>query len=138
LTSDVPKRKPSVWLILARVEVFGANPANLTEGSTALIQCFIPEDDLVAALAAADRLLTEEGMRRIDVLSHTRFETEKEFGNDTPEFVRRDVLQAATSGKPLTGPAFISKESASFRSRDEDAGRFRFHVHDKTNEAARP
>jgi hypothetical protein len=39
-----------VWLILAKLTVVGINPANLTAGSEALVQCFVPQTALETAL----------------------------------------------------------------------------------------
>ena len=108
-------KEPDVWLILARVEVVGDNSSHLSIGSSALIQCFIPETVIESALARTSALLSAEGMRRTDVLSCTRFDGGTPFDKDTPEFVRRDVLNARSTGKPCTGTVFMSKESASFQ-----------------------
>jgi hypothetical protein len=104
-----------VWLILAKVDVVGDNPANLTTGSEALVQCFIPETGLEVALAKADVLLEQKGMRRTDVLSCRRYDRGEQFDSDTPEFLKRDVTQVRQSGRPLTGTFFTSKDSASFK-----------------------
>jgi hypothetical protein len=106
-----------VWLILAEVRVESeGNPVNLTVGSEALVQCFIPEHTLELALAATDRLLQSEGMRRIDVRSCRSFNTpEDEEDDDVADFVRKDLLLARESGHPRTGTFFTSTDSASFQ-----------------------
>lgn len=116
MTSRQPEPKPPVWLILAKVEVIAKNPSNLTSGSQALIQCFVPEADVEVAIASADHLLAREGMRRIGMLSQTRFDPNGDLGDQTPDFVKRDILKAASTGKPMTGTVFISKQSASLKS----------------------
>jgi hypothetical protein len=103
-----------VWLILAKVTVVGDNPANLTAGSEALVQCFVPLTALEAALLACDWVLQREGMRRLDVLKCVSFE-EIDPEDEVPDFVQRDVLRARSSGEALTGSFFTSHETASFR-----------------------
>jgi hypothetical protein len=103
-----------VWLILVKVRVVGVNPAGLTEGSEALVQCFVPQTALETALVDCNQVLQLEGMRRTDVLKCVSFE-EIDPEDDVPEFVKRDVLHARSSGKALTGATFISEDSATFR-----------------------
>lgn len=103
-----------MWLILAKVTVVGANHASLTDGSEALVQCFVPQTALETALVDCNQLLLREGMRRTDVLKCVSFE-EIDPEDDVPDFVKRAVLQARSSGKALTGATFISEDTASFR-----------------------
>ncbi len=103
-----------MWLILAKVTVVGVNPAGLTDGSEALVQCFVPHTALETALVECNQVLEREGMRRIDVLKCVSFE-EIDSEDDVPDFVKRNVLHARSSGKGLTGAIFISEDSASYR-----------------------
>jgi hypothetical protein len=103
-----------VWLILAKVTVVGVNPADLTTGSEALVQCFVPQTVLETALIDCDQVLQREGMRRTDVLKCVSFE-DIDPGDDVPDFVKRHVLHARSAGMALTGATFISEDSASFR-----------------------
>ena len=105
-----------VWLILAKVTVVGVNSSGLTEGSEALVQCFVPQTALETALVDCNQVLQRDGMLRTDVLKCVSFE-EIDPEDDVPEFVKRDVLHARSSGKALTGAIFISEDSASFRSK---------------------
>lgn len=109
-----------VWLILVKVTVVADNPIRLTPGSEALVQCFVPETVLEIALADCDRVLERQGLRRTDVLKCVSFE-EIEPDDDVPNFVKRDVLRARSSGQPLTGTFFTSADSASYEQRAEDS-----------------
>ena len=102
-----------VWLILTKVRVIGQNPAGLTLGSEALVQCFIPETAIEAALSWTDGLLQTEGMHRVDVLSCSSFDRPED-DEESPDFVKRDVHQARSSQKALTGTFFTSPDSSSF------------------------
>jgi hypothetical protein len=106
-----------VWLVLTKVRVVHEeNPFNLTIGSEALVQCFIPEVMIEVALAATDRLLESEGMRRMDVLTCTSFDRpDDEDEADAPDFVKKDVLFVRKSGRPMTGTFFTSKDTSSFQ-----------------------
>ena len=109
-----------VWLILAKVTVVADNPIRLTAGSEALVQCFVPETVLEIALADCDRVLERQGLRRTDVLKCVSFE-EIEPDDDVPNFVKRDVLRARSSGKAFTGTFFTSADSASYEQKAEDS-----------------
>lgn len=101
-----------VWLILVKVTVVGAdNPIRLTVGSEALVQCFAPETVLEIALVDCDRVLNREGLRRTDVLKCVSFE-EIDPEDNVPEFVKKDVLRARSSGETFTGTFFTSEDSA--------------------------
>jgi hypothetical protein len=116
MSSDIQR----VWLILAKVTVVGGdNPIGLTVGSEALVQCFAPETVLEIALVDCDRVLQREGLRRTDVLKCVSFE-EIDPEDDVPEFVKRDVLRARSSGEALTGTFFTSEDSASYQRKEED------------------
>jgi hypothetical protein len=111
------ERLQRVWLILTKVRVLLAdNPAGLTIGSEALVQCFVPETILEVGLTEVDRLLRQEGMRRVDVLKCVSFDEEIGADDDVPDFLRKDVDRARRSGKALTGTFFTSQDSASFQS----------------------
>jgi hypothetical protein len=112
------KKLQRVWLILAKVRVVGENPAGLTLGSEALVQCFVPETAVEVALSETDRLLQREGMRRVDVLTCRSFDGPQD-ETDFPDFVKRDVFEARSSGKALTGTFFTSQDSASFQTIEE-------------------
>jgi hypothetical protein len=105
-----------VWLILAKLTVVGSNPANLTNGSEALVQCFVPQTALETALSDCDELLQREGMRRVDVLKCVSFE-DIDPEDEIPDFVARNVRTSRESGKALIGATFISEDSASYRPR---------------------
>ncbi len=107
-TSD---RLQRVWLILAKVQIVGENPAGLKVGGEALVQCFVPQTVLEAALTETDRLLCREGMRRIDVLKCVSFDEEFTEEDDVPEFVQKDVNEARVLGEARTGTFFTSEES---------------------------
>ncbi len=109
-----------VWLILVKVTVVGDNPVRLTVGSEALVQCFVPETVLEIALGECDRVLQIDGLRRTDVLKCISFE-EIEPDDDIPNFVKRDVLRARSSGEAFTGTFFTSPDSASFEEKTEDS-----------------
>ncbi|MCC6822296.1 MAG: hypothetical protein V9H26_10250 [Verrucomicrobiota bacterium] len=102
-----------VWLILTKVRVVAENPIGLTLGSEPLVQCFIPETAIEVALSQTDRLLQSEGMRRVDVMSCSSFDRPED-QEESPDFVKRDVHQARSSGKPLTGTFFTSPDTATF------------------------
>ena len=110
-----------VWLILAKVKVLGDNPAGLAVGSEALVQCFVPKTVLEIALVDCDRVLQDEGMRRMDVLRCVSFE-EIDPEDDVPDFVKRDVHQARSSGKSLTGTFFTSPDTATFEKAESHNG----------------
>ena len=109
-----------VWLILVKVTVVGDNPTHLTVGSEALVQCFVPETVLETALGLCDSVLQRQGLLRTDVLKCVSFE-ESEPDDDIPNFVKRDVLRARTSGEAFTGTFFISSDTASREQRPENA-----------------
>ena len=109
-----------VWLILVKVTVVGENPNRLTVGSEALVQCFVPETVLEIALGECDRVLQRQGLRRTDVLKCVSFE-EIEPDDDVPNFVKRDVLRARSSGQAFTGTFFTSPDSASYEQKTEDS-----------------
>lgn len=102
-----------VWLILAKISVVAENPAHLSVGSEALVQCFVPETVIETALMKCDELLQREGMLRADVLKCVSFE-EIDEEDELPAFVERDVLRARSLGEPITGTFFISDDSSSF------------------------
>ena len=106
-----------VWLILVKVTVVADNPIRLTTGSEALVQCFVPETVLEIALAD---VLERQGLRRTDVLKCVSFE-EIEQGDDVPDFVKRDVLRARSSGQAFTGTFFTSADSASYEQKADDS-----------------
>src|SRR5262245_40670463 len=99
-----------VWLILVRVRVVGENPIGLTLGSEPLVQCFIPGAAIEVALSGTDKLLQTEGMRRVDVLTCSSFEGD-ESEDESPDFVKRDVHQARSFGKSMTGTFFTSPDT---------------------------
>ena len=107
-----------VWLILVKVSVIADNPTRLPAGSEALVQCFVPETVLEIALADCERVLERQGLRRTDVLKCVSFE-EIEPDDDVPNFVKRDVLRARSSGQAFTGTFFTSANSVS---NDQKAG----------------
>jgi len=109
-----------VWLILVKVTVVSDNPTHLTVGSEALVQCFVPETVLEIALADCDRVLEKQGLRRTDVLKCVSFE-EIEADDDVPNFVKRDVLRARSSGQAFTGTFFTSAEPASYEQKAGDS-----------------
>lgn len=109
-----------VWLILVKVTVIADNPIRLTVGSEALVQCFVPETVLEIALGDCDRVLQGQGLRRTDVLKCVSFE-EIEPDDDVPNFVKRDVLRARSSGQAFTGTFFTSPDSASYEQKTEDS-----------------
>ena len=109
-----------VWLILVKVTVTADNPIHLTAGSEALVQCFVPETVLEIALADCDRVLERQGLQRTDVLKCVSFE-EIEPDDEVPEFVKRDVLRARSSGQAFTGTFFTSTNSASYEQRADDS-----------------
>ena len=108
-----------VWLILARVRVVGENPIGLTIGSEALVQCFVPETVIEVALSQIDKLLQTEGMRRVDVLSCSSFEGDAS-EDESPDFVKRDVHRARSSGKAMTGTFFTSPDTATFKGEESN------------------
>ena len=110
-----------VWLILVKVTVVtDDNPPRLTAGSEALVQCFVPETVLEIALADCERVLERQGLRRTDVLKCVSFE-EIEPDDDVPNFVKRDVLRARSSGQAFTGTFFTSADSASYEQKAGDS-----------------
>lgn len=109
-----------VWLILVKVSVVADNPIRLPAGSEALVQCFVPETVLEIALADCDRVLERQGLRRTDVLKCVSFE-EIESDDDVPNFVKRDVLRARSSGQAFTGTFFTSADSASYEQKPGDS-----------------
>ena len=109
-----------VWLILVKVTVVADNPTRLTVGSEALVQCFVPETTLEIALADCDRVLESQGLRRTDVLKCVSFE-EIEADDDLPNFVKRDVLRARSSGQAFTGTFFTSANPAPSEQKVEDS-----------------
>ena len=110
-----------VWLILVKVTVVtDDNPTRLTAGSEALVQCFVPETVLETALTDSDRVLERQGLRRTDVLKCVSFE-EIEPDDDVPNFVKRDVLRARSSGQAFTGTFFTSADSASYEPKAGDS-----------------
>jgi len=110
-----------VWLILVKVTVVtDDNPTRLTAGSEALVQCFVPETVLEIALADCERVLERQGLRRTDVLKCVSFE-EIEPDDDVPNFVKRDVLRARSSGQAFTGTFFTSADSASYEPKAGDS-----------------
>ena len=109
-----------VWLILVKVFAVADNPIRLAAGSEALVQCFVPETVLEIALADCDRVLEREGLRRTDVLKCVSFE-EIEADDDVPNFVKRDVLRARSSGQAFTGTFFTSADSASYEPKAGDS-----------------
>ena len=110
-----------VWLILAKVRVVGGNPIGLKVGSEPLVQCFVPETAIEAALLQTDRLLQTEGMRRVDVLSCSSFKRPED-EDDVPDFVKRDVHRARSSGRALTGTFFTSPDTAAFEQEETRDG----------------
>jgi hypothetical protein len=109
-----------VWLILVKVTVVGADsPIGLAVASEALVQCFVPETVLEIALVDCDRVLNGEGLRRIDVLKSVSFE-ETDPEDDIPEFVKKDVLRARSSGAAFTSTFFTSEDSASYQRKVEN------------------
>ena len=96
------------------------NPIRLTAGSEALVQCFVPETVLEIALNDCDRVLEKQGLRRTDVLKCISFE-EIEPDDDVPNFVKRDVLRARSSGQAFTGTFFTSSDSASHEQKADDS-----------------
>ena len=96
------------------------NTINLTTGSEALVQCFVPETVLEIALADCDRVLERQGLRRTDVIKCVSFE-EIEADDDIPDFVKRDVLRARSSGQAFTGTFFTSADSASYKQKPADS-----------------
>jgi hypothetical protein len=109
-----------VWLILAKVTVVGDNPIRLAPGSEALVQCFVPETVLEIALDECDRVLERQGLQRTDVLKCISFE-EIEPDDNVPNFVKRDVLRARSSGQAFTGTFFTSSDSASHEQNPDDS-----------------
>ena len=107
-----------VWLILVKVSVVADNLIRLPAGSEALVQCFVPETVLEIALTDCDSVLERQGLRRTDVLKCVSFE-EIEPDDDVPNFVKRDVLRARSSGQAFTGTFFTSANSVSY---DQEAG----------------
>ncbi|SRR5258705_9740997 len=110
-----------VWLILAKVQALGPNPARLTLGSEALVQCFVPETILEVALKETDTLLKAEGMRRLDVLKCVSFDGAEDEDEEIPKFLKEDIHQARSSGTAITGTFFTSPDSASFEPDDDNA-----------------
>ena len=107
-----------VWLILTKVAVVREdNPISLTVGSEALVQCFAPRTVLEDALGDCDSVLQREGLRRIDVLKCVSFE-EIDPEDNLPNFVKRDVLRARSSGEAFTGTFFTSEDSASYQKKE--------------------
>jgi hypothetical protein len=106
-----------VWLVLAEVRVESEdNPANFTIDSEALVQCFLLEPTIELALAATDRLLEAEGMRRIDVRSCRLFDgPQDDEDEDVPNFVKKDILLARESGHARTGTFFATEKGSSFQ-----------------------
>jgi hypothetical protein len=102
-----------VWLVLAEVQVVDENPAGLSVGSGAVVQCFIPETEIEVALIRTDQLLLDEGMRLVGVRSRSHFDHPAD-ESGAPDFVKHDVQEARTSLKALTGTFFVSKDTASF------------------------
>ena len=102
-----------VWLILTKVRVVGENPIGLTLGSKPLVQCFVPETAIEVALSQIEKLLQAEGMRRVDVLTCSSFEGD-ESEDEAADFLKRDIHQARSSGKAMTGTFFTSPDTATF------------------------
>src|SRR5262245_13333948 len=97
-----------VWLILAKVHVLGRNRAGLHPGAEVLVQCFVPQIILEVALRECDELLVREGMRRVDVLSCSSFDTPEDEAQ-TPKFVKEDLQLARKTGQALTGTFFCEQ-----------------------------
>jgi len=108
-----------VWLVLAKLRVVGENPAGLTVGSEAIVQCFVPETIIEVALKKTVQALEAEGMMRTDVIRCVQFEGDMQ-AYDVPDFVKRDVEEARVCQKAVIGTFFTSEETASFQSDDAE------------------
>ena len=104
-----------VWLLLVKVRAIGENSAALSVGSEALVQVFVPANAIEFALKEAEAIVSREGFRQEDVLSAKSFDSPDD-ASEMPEFVRKDISEARTSGTAFTGTFFTSETSAEFES----------------------